>query len=663
MERSARVPGVAEELFMRSLHRKIGSPLVVLALSLLASSARAQGANEPATGFALNRYNPAERGSEWFVSDSLDLRGSFRPAFGLTLDLAYKPLAIYSAEGEERTALVSSQLYAHLGGSMVFLDRFRVGLSVPIAFVQSGTSGSAEGFTVTAPSGASFSDLRLGADVRLFGVYGEPFTLALGAQIFLPTGRPTQYTGDGSVGLLPRVSAAGDYRMFTYAGSLGIHYRGAPDGFAGQATGTEFLGSLSAGLRLLDGTLVVGPELFGSAVFGTNAPVAKPNPVELLAGAHYSLGNLRLGFGIGPGLTRGIGTPALRMLASAEWVVPANQDQDGDGIIDRLDACVTVPGVADEDPKKNGCPPDRDNDGIYDVSDACIDVPGVASDDPKKNGCPPDRDNDGIYDASDACPDEPGERNEDPKKNGCPPDRDGDGIPDAKDACPDVPGERNEDPLKNGCPADRDGDGVYDTVDKCIDIPGLKVPPASVSAAQKPEWEKKFLGCPEDIDKDGIPNMPDACPLNPGPPHRDSKKNGCPAVRIDGCEIKIQNRIYFKTQSDKLENFGDKAKETQAILKAVLDLVQATPAVKKIEIQGHASQDNYAKNQELSEQRAATVVRWLVEHGVDATRLTPKGYGSTRPAKGASLEKAYKELHQRVEFHILEPVCKDEPIK
>ena len=37
-----------------------------------------------------------------------------------------------------------------------------------------------------------------------------------------------------------------------------------------------------------------------------------------------------------------------------------------------------------------------DSDGIVDAQDACPDEAGVASDDAKKNGCPPDKDNDGI---------------------------------------------------------------------------------------------------------------------------------------------------------------------------------------------------------------------------------------------------------------------------
>ena len=88
--------------------------------------------------------------------------------------------------------------------------------------------------------------------------------------------------------------------------------------------------------------------------------------------------------------------------------------------MDEQDACPNVPGVADDDPTRNGCPPDRDGDGVIDAQDACPDVPGVISVDPAQNGCPPDRDGDGILDGEDACPDAPGVANADPKKHGCP---------------------------------------------------------------------------------------------------------------------------------------------------------------------------------------------------------------------------------------------------
>ena len=67
--------------------RRIG--LLVLAIAGWTPSAHAQAA-----GFALNRFEPAERGSTFFASESLDLRGRARPSAGLVLDYQYRPLAI-----------------------------------------------------------------------------------------------------------------------------------------------------------------------------------------------------------------------------------------------------------------------------------------------------------------------------------------------------------------------------------------------------------------------------------------------------------------------------------------------------------------------------------------------------------------------------------------
>jgi OmpA-OmpF porin, OOP family len=108
---------------------------------------------------------------------------------------------------------------------------------------------------------------------------------------------------------------------------------------------------------------------------------------------------------------------------------PAPKDTDGDGIVDSLDACPTVYGIA----QFQGCP-DTDKDGIQDSQDKCPTVPGL----PKYQGCPiPDTDGDGINDEEDKCPTVPGL----PRYQGCPiPDTDGDGVNDEEDKCPNTPG-------------------------------------------------------------------------------------------------------------------------------------------------------------------------------------------------------------------------------
>src|SRR5262249_13093887 len=79
--------------FVVSAPRKL-----LLAASLFVASFAAAGrahAQPVATGLALDRFDPAERGSEWFVLDTLDLRGTARPAIGADFDWAHKPLLVY----------------------------------------------------------------------------------------------------------------------------------------------------------------------------------------------------------------------------------------------------------------------------------------------------------------------------------------------------------------------------------------------------------------------------------------------------------------------------------------------------------------------------------------------------------------------------------------
>jgi len=201
--------------------------------------------------------------------------------------------------------------------------------------------------------------------------------------------------------------------------------------------GTEMMFGGAFGFLLADRMLQIGPEIYGSTLMvGDDSFSGDTTNLEAIVGARYRIGDFVLGAGAGPGITRGIGTPALRVLASFAYAPPPPKpappppprrlppsDRDKDGIPDKVDACPDEPGVKSEDPDKHGCPPpppDRDGDGILDRYDACPDTKGVASDDPAQNGCPPDTDGDGIRDDVDACPREKGKGDPDPSKNGCP---------------------------------------------------------------------------------------------------------------------------------------------------------------------------------------------------------------------------------------------------
>jgi len=579
------------------------------ALSLLLA---AEVASAAPTGFSVNRFDPSERGSHWFVLESLDLRGAPRPALGVVLDYAHRPLAIYETDGALRAAIVSHVLTAHAGASLVLGERVRLGVNLPVVLYTEGDQGTLRGVTYDPPERAqSLGDLRLTIDARLFGRHDGPLTMALGARAWLPTGSTDTYSGDGAMRLGPRLLAAGALGHFGWAGQVGVTIRNPETGdFASTPVSHELVYSVAAGVRFMDGRSMIGPELYGATVL-SDAFKTRTSPVELLLGGHFGLpGGLRLGVGAGTGVVSGYGAPGLRMVGSFEWSPDVVLDEDGDGVPDKDDACKSVRGLRSADPAKNGCPAapvvDTDGDDIPDSEDACMDVQGVRTNDPRTNGCT-DRDGDGIMDPLDRCPFEAGPRSDDPMKNGCPNrDHDGDGVNDSEDACPEVPGPKTDDPKTTGCPPD------------------------------------------PDRDHDGIPNASDGCPDEPGKPDPDPRKNGCPRAFLEGKQIRILDQVKFKKASAAIEA----GKDSQEILEAVLAVLQAHPDITKVRVEGHTDNRGDPKaNKKLSEARAASVVKWLISKGIDRSRLESAGFGMERPIEANDTEEG-RTINRRVEFHI-----------
>ncbi len=71
--------------------------------------------------------------------------------------------------------------------------------------------------------------------------------------------------------------------------------------------------------------------------------------------------------------------------------------------------------------------------------------------------------------------------------------------------------------------------------------------------------------------------------------------------------------------------------ESSAALDSLVDLLNENSHI-TIELSAHTDykgSDQY--NERLSQQRAESVVRYLIQHGIASDRLTPKGYGETKP--------------------------------
>jgi outer membrane protein OmpA-like peptidoglycan-associated protein len=115
--------------------------------------------------------------------------------------------------------------------------------------------------------------------------------------------------------------------------------------------------------------------------------------------------------------------------------------------------------------------------------------------------------------------------------------------------------------------------------------------------------------------------------------------------------IKMDN-IYFDL--DKSDIRPDAAAELDKLVKILND----NPTW-KIEMGSHTdSRANDAYNMKLSQRRAESTVKYLVQHGIDPDRLTAKGYGETQLVNGCKngvkCTEAEHQLNRRTEFKVLE---------
>jgi outer membrane protein OmpA-like peptidoglycan-associated protein len=139
------------------------------------------------------------------------------------------------------------------------------------------------------------------------------------------------------------------------------------------------------------------------------------------------------------------------------------------------------------------------------------------------------------------------------------------------------------------------------------------------------------------------PPPPEPPPPPPPPPPAAPKR-----VELTQDQIVIHDKIQFETNKAviKPESFG--------LLDEITAAVKDAAQIKKLSIEGHTDDvgaDKY--NLKLSDQRAASVKQYLVEHGIDAARLVSKGWGETKPIGDNKTEEG-KEQNRRVEFIIVE---------
>lgn len=121
-------------------------------------------------------------------------------------------------------------------------------------------------------------------------------------------------------------------------------------------------------------------------------------------------------------------------------------------------------------------------------------------------------------------------------------------------------------------------------------------------------------------------------------------------------ELRFQGSFHF------IPGTATMTKDSEFILGKLIDMIKRTVKADAISVEGHTDDNpigstTFPSNWELSASRASTVIREFEKYGFDPTKMTAKGYGSSRPllpnrdSKGEPLPEN-QELNRRVIVNI-----------
>lgn len=150
---------------------------------------------------------------------------------------------------------------------------------------------------------------------------------------------------------------------------------------------------------------------------------------------------------------------------------------------------------------------------------------------------------------------------------------------------------------------------------------------------------------PKDTDGDGYVDPEDDCPYRPENYNGYEDEDGCP----DELPQEVEN---FMGVLEGIHFDFDKATirpESEPTLHEALNVMNNYPGL-RVAIIGHTdSKGNDSYNMKLSHRRAVSVKNWLVDHGVDPSRMTTRGMGETSPLESNRTEEG-RATNRRIEF-------------
>lgn len=598
---------------------------------MLMSAAYAQVAGGTVTGGDVPELNAQafrpsidSRPYFWITDTALLKEGT--PSFRGTLSYTKDPLVYYSAdETVDPTTLVGGITQLDLAAGYV-TGPARLGLLVPVYLRAGGLSSSdttGEQIGVT-----GLGDLMADLKIQALNRDEDAIGLAISGRTSMPTA--TTDLALATSGLLYEIEGGLDKPLGNLLLSLNLGHRGQPKVELENATwGSQLYGRLG-GAYAFNPNVGVGVELNTSATYADlgNSAVM---PTEALFGLwNRRESGLALHGGFGIGIGNAVSTPKFRVLFTAAYDPMGAKDKDLDGILDKDDACPTVPEDKDSVKDADGCP-EATIVTVVVVDQFGDSVKGATWTQGDKSGSPGNSLElfGGSYTFG-------------AKADGYKPGETTVAIPDAENYEVKIVAPMIMGSLKV-LAKDTAGKSI-DTAQWRLAERGInKYNPAGETVELKPgdytilaEAEGyKGIKRPVTVIADKVEEIM----FEMVPAKAVMKKD----------KIEIREVVYFETNKAIIKP------ESFALLDEVAEIMKDHPELTKIRVEGHTdSRGNNTANKTLSQNRANSVRDYLVNKGVETTRLEAVGWGEEKLLVTPEKTDADRSKNRRVEFFVAE---------
>ncbi len=534
---------------------------------------------------------------------------------------AMDPLVVIFESGD-RMDLVSDVLQLDLMGGYT-VGRARIGLDIPIYLFSDGQ---------IVEGGMGTGDVMVDVKGTILDRREAPLGLAVDGRVMLPTATVQLPLGAQGLGWELALVADKPIGPVLLAANLGT--RGLPEVELSNVTiNDQFFYRLGGGYALNDAA-GISADLAGALTYSEGFSNNASAPLEAILGGWGRVGESTvLRGGVGTGLTRGIGAPVFRALVSVGYEPPLVKDSDEDGLVDSADPCPEQPEDFDSWNDDDGCP---------DPS-VVVQVRLV------------DRDGDLVDDAAGTLRGE--------EEGGA-----GFGA-----------FEVTVHPGSYRLEAKADG---YRTQDIPVTVP--EHGPHLVELMLQPQTGQlglTVLGPDEEpipayliidkLDRAEVPAEGAQLELLPGPHSLLVQAEGYALGRAEAeivvdeltevvvrlaptrvavtqDKIDILEKVYFDTAKDTIKT------ESYPLLDEIAGILTEREDILKVRIEGHTDERGGASsNQSLSERRAASVRRYLIDKGIADARLVSQGFGESKPVDPGHNAAAW-DKNRRVEFMIEE---------